>query len=399
MADLNLLEINVIDPQDQLVEKLNYNFSQIISIGGGPQGPPGRIGHTGPVGPPGQRGGQGNPGQRGSKWYVSGTAPDSADILPGDYWLQATPSSSSNPIYQFSLNTTNGLYTWIPTGLTLNPANVFQISNTSTEAGYNALSLLNTKAAIFSSSNPNPEPKYSSFVASDTDYTSVSYGNRMTNPNGSKVKIATGTYGITGASRPLLEFSRGDLESTTDTNEKTLHPRFYFTNGGVGGNSGYDITFGLPYSTYTISAAGYKYNPSGLTGPSSSDESHPLYIGSTSGTISNLRVLEYSGSFVVDPGSTAYTLTEHYNTTGKTFTIATGGYAGTYNITPSTPFPSSAKVSVYCQLSSLDDEFVPINLLASASVSQIQLRTQDPTGNSGFFDQYATGYLTIKIKL
>jgi hypothetical protein len=398
MADLNLLEINVIDPQDQLVEKLNYNFSQIISIGGGPQGPAGKIGGTGPIGPIGRIGKQGNPGQRGSKWYVSSTAPSGSDILPGDYWLQATSSSSSNPIYQFSLNTTNGLYTWISTGLSLNPSNIFQTSNTSTSASYNSLPSINTKAAIFNNTSPNPDPKYISFVTSDTDYASITNGDRMTNPNGAKVKITTGTYGITGASRPLLEFSRGDLESTTDLSEKSLHPKFYFTNGGVVGNAGYDVTFAVPQSSYTVSAAGYKFNNSGLTGPASGDQSYPLYVGATSGLISNVTVVEYSGEFLVDPGATSYTLTEHYNTTGKNFSIAKGGYAGTYVISPSSSFPASSKVSVYCQQSGPDDEFTAINLIANGSYSQVTLLTQNGDG-SGLFDTIASGFITIKVKL
>jgi hypothetical protein len=398
MADLNLLEINVIDPQDQLVEKLNYNFSQIINIGGGPQGPPGRIGGTGPIGPIGRIGKQGNPGQRGAKWYVSSTAPSSSDILPGDYWLQATSSSSSNPIYQFNLNITNGLYTWIATGLSLNPSNIFQMSNVSTSSSYNSLPSINTKAAIFNNTSPNPDPKFSSFVSSDTDYTTITNGDRMINPNGAKVKITTGTYGITGASRPLLEFSRGDLESTTDITEKSLHPKFYFTNGGLGGNPGYDVTFAVPQSTYTVSAGGYKYNNSGLTGPASGDQVYPLYIGSTSGLVSNLTVLEYSGDFVVNPGATSYTLTQHYNTTGKAFSIATGGYVGTYVISPSSPFPVDSKVSVYCQQSGPDDEFTPINLIANGSYNQVTIATQKPDG-SGFFNTLASGFITIKIKL
>jgi len=96
MPQINILNILQGDNQSIIVDKLNYNFDQILSAGGGPQGAQGLIGPTGPIGPQGPQGVQGAQGPSGTKWFVQDAQPASGGITGsnpwtyptlGDYWL------------------------------------------------------------------------------------------------------------------------------------------------------------------------------------------------------------------------------------------------------------------------------------------------------------------------
>jgi hypothetical protein len=127
MPQINILNILQGDNQSTIVDKLNYNFDQILSAGGGPQGSQGLIGPTGPIGPQGSQGVQGAQGPSGTKWFVQETAPDLGGITGsnpwtfptlGDYWLD--PDSANQDVYVFS---TTG---WINTGYGLAAGDLFQ---------------------------------------------------------------------------------------------------------------------------------------------------------------------------------------------------------------------------------------------------------------------------------
>lgn len=75
---INLKEIFVSDSNQIKIDKINYNFDQIIGTGGqrGPQGPQGVQGQIGEAGPTGAQGAQGAPGETGlqgndgvDRWY------------------------------------------------------------------------------------------------------------------------------------------------------------------------------------------------------------------------------------------------------------------------------------------------------------------------------------------
>jgi len=95
------------DPLSEALEKINFNFDQVILSGGGPIGP------LGPQGVPGIPGPQGD---RGDHWQVGTTAP-TADHGPNygalkdyDFWISAT-----GQIYYWSIGTTS----WINSGKNL----------------------------------------------------------------------------------------------------------------------------------------------------------------------------------------------------------------------------------------------------------------------------------------
>lgn len=81
-------ELIASDSISQAVDKINFNFDQILLNGGGPVGPPG------PLGPPGPIGGR---GERGSLWYEDSTSSPGTDpnlltftgLVIGDNYLQA----------------------------------------------------------------------------------------------------------------------------------------------------------------------------------------------------------------------------------------------------------------------------------------------------------------------
>lgn len=127
MPQINILNILQGDAQSTIVDKLNYNFDQILSAGGGPQGAQGLIGPTGPIGPQGPQGVQGVQGPSGTKWFVQDTSPASGGITGanpwtfptlGDYWLD--PDSANQDVYVF---TATG---WVNTGYGLNAGELFQ---------------------------------------------------------------------------------------------------------------------------------------------------------------------------------------------------------------------------------------------------------------------------------
>jgi hypothetical protein len=100
---ITIQELLASDTISQVVDKINFNFDQLLLNGGGPVGP------AGPLGPPGPIGGR---GERGSEWY-EGTAnpnvvPPTLTPLTADYYLQ-----SNGDVWEFT-----GL-TWTNTGINL----------------------------------------------------------------------------------------------------------------------------------------------------------------------------------------------------------------------------------------------------------------------------------------
>jgi len=76
-------ELLASDTISQAVDKINFNFDQLLLNGGGPVGPAGVQGPTGPIG---------GRGIKGTSWY-DGNADPNTLIIPGieqdDYFLQS----------------------------------------------------------------------------------------------------------------------------------------------------------------------------------------------------------------------------------------------------------------------------------------------------------------------
>ena len=85
------------DTKDLIVDKINENFSQIISFSSGPYGRGGVIGPTGYPGGAGQLGATGVSGQRASDWTLSVIPPSNPNEY--DQWIDQGVTGNGN-IYQ-----------------------------------------------------------------------------------------------------------------------------------------------------------------------------------------------------------------------------------------------------------------------------------------------------------
>ena len=232
MPQINILNVLQGDNQSTIVDKINYNFDQILSSGGGPQGARGLIGSTGPVGPQGAQGTQGLQGPSGSKWFVQETSPASGGVTAsnpwnypslGDYWMD--PDSLSQSIYVY---TATG---WVDTGYGLASGSLFQkvtpidiIGSATGQAILIAGATASDKSIVFSDATT------SSYTPGGTAIDNLNYEN-------SKLKIAT-----KDSRTRLLSFSRSDYDTSP-------------------GGSGYLSHSNNPYFGWNLSA-----NPSGASG-------------------------------------------------------------------------------------------------------------------------------------
>jgi hypothetical protein len=125
MSQLNLRTILSGDNISSVVEKINYNFQQLVLNGGGPQGDRGFIGPPGLPGPEGPTGPYGPTGPTGTHTYVGLTAPNSVSNLQpppriGDIYIQSDTLDNEIVFWEFDgstwhivavLNAADGLFT------------------------------------------------------------------------------------------------------------------------------------------------------------------------------------------------------------------------------------------------------------------------------------------------
>lgn len=225
MAELKLLRIEGGDSQKNLIDKVNSNFANLITFGGGPYG---RIGDKGPKGPKGikgPKGSVGDPGQRGTIWTVGPTQPGITGSIVGDWWMDA---SGFNTVYNFSSN-----QTWVNQGFSLNGFDLFTV-----------LGPLNISSG--------PTSKYGYFFSTNTpiDYTflmsdnpAISSGtpsspNPLPNPQYSKFVISVDGA---DATKNILEFNKAEYLNTSNYNSTT--PRFNWDQGPTASRGNYGLKF------------------------------------------------------------------------------------------------------------------------------------------------------------
>ena len=254
MPQINILNILQGDNQNTIVDKINYNFDQILSAGGGPQGQQGLIGPTGPIGPQGVQGPQGLQGATGTKWFVQDSAPAKGSIggfnpwlypTLGDYWID--PDSIEQDIYVF--NTTG----WTYTGYGLAAGDIFQKISPVNFSG----SL--TGSAVLFSGTAGPQ----TLVLSDSDiYGITGYtpsGNAIDNINyeNAKLKIASRNDRTN-----LISFSHSDFDTTNTsglnpaTGNYTWNPSIQWESASPATNTFYDIAFQNPTGSISIRSLG-----------------------------------------------------------------------------------------------------------------------------------------------
>jgi hypothetical protein len=201
------------DAKDLIVDKINENFSQIISFSAGPYGRPGVVGPTGYPGAAGQLGAAGASGQRASSWTLSVTPPTNPNEY--DQWIDQGVTGNGN-VYQYDGTS------WQSTGISLTESQFFQVKN-----DIPTFSAPTEYSAIYFS---GPSQNNKSLVISDGGNT-ASY----INPNYSKLLVSTNDQLAT----PVFSFRKSNSNSTSQ-------PSFYWkqtgNNSGINFNSNYDFT-------------------------------------------------------------------------------------------------------------------------------------------------------------
>ena len=187
------------DTKDLIVDKINENFSQIISFSSGPYGRGGVIGPTGYPGGAGQLGATGVSGQRASDWTLSVIPPSNPNEY--DQWIDQGVTGNGN-IYQYDGSN------WQSTGISLIESQFFKVKN-----DIPTFSAPTEYSAIYFN---DPDQNTKSLVVSDGENT-ASY----INPNYSKLLVSTNDQTTT----PIFSFRKSNISSISQ-------PSFYWDQIG-----------------------------------------------------------------------------------------------------------------------------------------------------------------------
>jgi hypothetical protein len=254
MPVTNIQSLNYGDSQSQSIDKINYNFDEIVEGHGGTQGITGPTGSDGPAGNRGPIGTQGATGVRGTRWFVDFTQPSGTynAVVEGDFWID----SANGNIYTF---TESG---WDFTGYTLaSGGNIFKDEDSYFTSGGTG------SAILFDQILPQ---NYLFIIADKVPESGV------LNENLSKFIISTDT---TINDAPLLEFSKSNIESGL-IGDYSQHPIFRWKNFQSDNNS---LVLEIPGGSFIIGASGGFESTSDLINiktPSSANISY----GATSGS-------------------------------------------------------------------------------------------------------------------
>jgi hypothetical protein len=195
--------INLGDSEEEIRDKINYNFSQILSFAIGQEGYIGPKGATGIPGPSGKKGATGPTGDRATEWTRGNTFPSVLSTQEFDLWVD--DSSGVGDVYE-SGPTANS---WSYTGLSLYRSDYFDVyTGIVGPIGVTDKSSTGFKSTLSSNST--------SLVFSDTILTSANI-----NPNNSKLLISTEDQ----IDSPILSF----IKSNGDT---SISPGFRWKNTG-----------------------------------------------------------------------------------------------------------------------------------------------------------------------
>ena len=178
------------DDKNQILGKVNYNFSQILANAVGLPGEMGIKGPTGIIGQVGKDGDGGATGTRANLWFIQEDQPygnipyNEAPLINYDIWVNTSPTGPSGPnrIYRYDTTNTLGYYPfWVDT-----------LSNFAINAEFTLLQGIygpgevTEDDAIIISPNSGTGPLNTTFVFSDRNVTAAD-----ANPNYAKVLVET----------------------------------------------------------------------------------------------------------------------------------------------------------------------------------------------------------------
>jgi hypothetical protein len=254
MPVTNIQSLNYGDSQSQIIDKINYNFDEIVEAHGGTQGITGPTGDVGPIGSRGPAGSVGGTGTRGTRWFVDLTQPSGSTntVSEGDFWIDA----NSGEILIF---TESG---WESTGYTLaSGGSIFKKEDSYFSSGATGNAILLDQTL----------PQNYLFVISDKVPESG-----ILNENLSKFVVSTDTL---ANDSPLLEFSKSNIENG-DISDYSQHPIFRWKTFNPSDNS---LVLEIPGGSFVIGSSGgfqSTFNRLNIGTPSAASISY----GATSGS-------------------------------------------------------------------------------------------------------------------
>jgi hypothetical protein len=365
------------DDKDQIISKVNQNFSQIYYSGVGLQGESGIVGPTGIIGQVGKDGPTGPTGERANIWIFQDTPPGIYEVFPVplenyDVWVNTSPTGSTgglNRIYRYQSNYGGGDFGffWIDTGDNFTAGDIFTIIQGASGPGQiaerNAIVAGPTATFVFTDrevTEENANPNYSKVLIenngsvtaelpvfgfgktfySEAGIPSFLWQNTsdysMEFSSGGEVFIqsqATGSYSSTGGSAGITAGNNVTILSSTQL--------------GISGPSEIEITtqsLGIKSSNFTLeSSASFAGMAGGFTVGASASE-YSLNVSNSSALPDNdgrtLNLMEYSGGPsggilrpIVDLGIEGSSLFRINNASSGSYPTLSIGYTGSTGLT------------------------------------------------------------------
>ena len=303
------------DDKNQILGKVNYNFSQILANAVGLPGETGIKGPTGIIGQVGKDGDGGATGTRANLWFIQEDQPygnipyDEAPLINYDIWVNTSPTGPSGPnrIYRYDNTNTLGYYPfWVDT-----------LSNFAIDAEFTLLQGIygpgevTEDDAIIISPNSGTGPLNTTFVFSDRKVTAAD-----ANPNYAKVLVETDAS-VT-ASLPIFGLDKTFYSSSA-------LPAFYWKTTG----SDYGIRFSAGEDFIIQSQATGSYGSTGGTAAVSANNinvtsSTTLSLSSSNGISLGAQTLGFSSrNSTLGPAGLALTAM----TSSLGITAASTGYS------------------------------------------------------------------------
>ena len=200
------------ESESEIINKINYNFNQILSFSVGPDGQRGPKGSLGFPGPAGKKGATGSTGQRSTLFTKQDTAPLTGGSLPYDYWIDS--KSSDYSIYSYGIT---GSSDWVYSGYSLFSSPYFDIfDNIIGPGGANEKNAVGFKSGAGFLVDNELTVADATLVISD-DVLNIT----KSNPNRSKLLISTADQ----ITRPILAFAKTGASSLGI-------PSFYWSDPG-----------------------------------------------------------------------------------------------------------------------------------------------------------------------
>jgi hypothetical protein len=303
------------DDKNQILGKVNYNFSQILANAVGLPGEMGIKGPTGIIGQVGKDGDGGATGTRANLWFIQEDQPygnipyNEAPLINYDIWVNTSPSGPSGPnrIYRYVSTNTSGYYPfWVDT-----------LANFTIDAEFTLLQGIygpgevTEDDAIIISPNSGTGPLNTTFVFSDRNVTAAD-----ANPNYAKVLVETDAS-VT-ASLPIFGVDKTFYSSSA-------LPAFYWKTTG----SDYGIRFSAGEDFIIQSQATGSYGSTGGTAAVSANNinvtsSTTLSLSSSNGISLGAQTLGFSSrNYTLGPAGFALTAM----TSSLGITAASTGYS------------------------------------------------------------------------